>query len=222
MQNPKHTTLGFLFYAPAMDCLAGEPWPFFYWGVLMKNKPQISGLCILLMCVMLPAGTKTSAGNIKAMPMPIANHADAPPVFKHATPEMWQYLRRGLNYLESPEPLSRPEDVSSAYVHPDGKGFGPFGFSPEAYKDVQRVYPYFRQFAWQDVLGSSSLYDLATQAFADWLLGNLQDNIPEGATDRQVFDALHKAWNLGLTGFKNGRSVVSSRIRRAEEFVRSM
>jgi hypothetical protein len=42
--------------------------------------------------------------------------------------------------------------------------------------------------------------------------------IPANASKQQVFDVLHQAWNLGLTGFKNGRKVVSSRTRRAEEF----
>jgi hypothetical protein len=193
----------------------------------MKNIPQITAFCILLPCIVLPAGVKPSAVNIHAMTIrtavapavPMADIANALPVFRYATPHLWQYLRRGLNYLESPSPLSRPEDVSAAYRHPDGKGFGPFGFSPAAYEDVQRVYPYFRQYDWQDILGSPRLYDLAARAFADWLLGNLQENIPQNPTNRQVFEVLHKAWNLGLSGYKKGRIVVSSRNRRAEEFV---
>ena len=193
----------------------------------MKNIPQIAAFCILLPCIVLPASIKPSAVNIHAMTIrtavapavPMADIANAQPAFRYATPQLWQYLRRGLNYLESPSPLSRPEDVSAAYRHPDGKGFGPFGFSPAAYEDVQRVYPYFRQYYWQDILGSPQLYDLATLAFADWLLGNLQENIPQNSTRQQVFDVLHKAWNLGLSGYKKGRIVVSSRNRRAEEFV---
>jgi hypothetical protein len=50
------------------------------------------------------------------------------------------------------------------------------------------------------------------------LLKNLRDYIPENATQEQIFDIIHRAWNLGLTGFKNGRETVASRIRRAEEF----
>jgi hypothetical protein len=202
----------------------------FYWGASMRNTPQIAALCISLMCIMLPADVKTSTVNIQTMTLPaeiafrvpIADQPDVMPRFRYATPQLWQYLRHGLNYLESPQPLSPPEDVSAAYVHPDGKGFGPLGFSPAAYEDVQRVYPYFRQYAWQDVLRSSSLYDLATRAFADWLIANLQENIPQSFTRRQVFDVLHKAWNLGLSGYKNGRRVVYSRVRRAEEFVNSI
>jgi hypothetical protein len=170
---------------------------------------------------MLPADVNTATVNIHAMTMP-ADQPGALPMFRYATPQLWQYLRKGLNYLESPRPLSRPEDVSAAYQHPDGKGFGPLGFSPAAYEDVQRVYPYFRQYEWRDVLGSSSLYDLANRAFADWLIANLQENIPQSSTRQQVFDVLHKAWNLGLSGYKNGRRVVYSRIRRAEEFVNSI
>jgi hypothetical protein len=140
------------------------------------------------------------------------------PLFQYANANLWQYLREGLNYLESPQPLSSPEKVSLKYVHPDLRGFGAYGFSPEAYQDVQRIYPFFKQYSWEDILSSYKLYDLANQAFADWLLKNLLDYIPKEATQEEVFDLLHRAWNLGLRGFKNGREVIASRVRRAEEF----
>ena len=98
------------------------------------------------------------------------------------------------------------------------RGFGTYGLSPEAYEDVQRLYPYFKDYTWQNILYSQQLYELANQAFADLLLKNLQEYIPEDATKEQVFDIIQKAWNLGLTGFKNGRETVASRIKRAEEF----
>ena len=140
-------------------------------------------------------------------------------VFRYATQQKWQYLRQGLNYLESPQPLASPESVPANYMHPDSKGFGAYGFSPGAYADVQRLYPFFRAYSWQDVMKSQKLYDLANQAFADWLLSNLQECMPEHATDAQIFDVLHQAWNLGLTGYRNGRRVVLSRQRRAAEFL---
>jgi len=67
-------------------------------------------------------------------------------------------------------------------------------------------------------MASPKLYDLANQAFADWLLKNLKDYLPEGALKQQVFQVLHQAWNLGLSGFRNGRKVVASRTKRAQEF----
>jgi len=142
------------------------------------------------------------------------------PLFQYATPGLWQYLRLGLNYLESPAPLSPPETILTTYAHPDLRGFGAYGFSPEAYQDVQRLYPFFKPYRWQDIMRSPRLYDLANQAFADSLLKNLQDYIPRQASQEEVFDVLHRVWNLGLTGFKNGKDVVSSRIKRAEEFKR--
>lgn len=138
--------------------------------------------------------------------------------FQYANSQLWEYLRRGLTYLESPKPYSPPEAVPPTYVHPDSRGFGTYGLSPEAYEDVQRLYPAFKNYNWQDILNSTQLYELANQAFADLLLKNLQDYIPENATQEQIFDIIHRAWNLGLTGFKNGRETVASRIRRAEEF----
>jgi hypothetical protein len=114
--------------------------------------------------------------------------------------------------------LQPPEAVPPTYIHPDSKGFGAYGFSPGAYEDVQRLYPFFQQYSWQDIMSSSKLYDLANQAFADRLLKNLKDYIPANASKEEIFDVIHQAWNLGLTGFKNGRKVVASRAKRAGEF----
>jgi len=143
----------------------------------------------------------------------------APPLqFQYAHAQLWGYLRLGLTYLESPKPSSPPEAVPPTYIHPDARGFGTYGLSTEAYEDVQRFYPVFKNYNWQDILFSPQLYELANQAFADLLLKNLQEYIPKNATREQIFDIIHKAWNLGLTGFKNGRETVESRVRRAEEF----
>jgi hypothetical protein len=140
-------------------------------------------------------------------------------VFKYATDPLWAQLRLGLAYLESPKPLDLPEAVSPSYVHPDGKGFGAYGFSPAAYADVQRLYPFFKRYGWGEILRSAKLYDLANQAFADWLLKNIQNESGASMDFTVIFNKLHRAWNLGLSGFKQGRRVVSSRARRAEEFL---
>jgi hypothetical protein len=152
------------------------------------------------------------------LPLPADGLSLSGITFNCASADLWQYLRIGLNYLESPKPLQPPETVPPTYIHPDSKGFGAYGFSPGAYQDVQRLYPFFQEYSWQDIMNSPKLYELANQAFADWLLKNLKDYIPEGASKEQIFDVLHQAWNLGLNGFKNGRKVVNSRARRAEEF----
>lgn len=139
-------------------------------------------------------------------------------LFKYVTPGLWQYLRLGLTYLESPQPLAPPEAVPPTYLHPDLKGYGAYGFSVNAYLDVQRDYPIFRQYSWQDILHSQQLYDLANQAYADWLLSNLQNNLLPGAAEHEIFNVLQQAWNLGLSGFKRGRKVVRSRTKRAQEY----
>jgi hypothetical protein len=141
------------------------------------------------------------------------------PVFTCATDELWGYLRKGLTFLESPKPLLPPEAVSPEFIHPDGRGFGAYGFSPEAYEDVQRRYPFFKQYSWDRILHSPRLYDLANQALCDWMLKCLGSYIPRNADKKEVFIVLHKAWNLGVGGFKKGREVVRSRSRRAEEFL---
>ena len=144
------------------------------------------------------------------------------PQFHYANAQLWGYLRLGLTYLESPKPSDPPEAVPPTYVHPDSRGFGAYGLSPEAYQDVQRLYPTFKNYDWLDILNSAQLYELANQAFADLLLKNLQNYIPAGATQEQIFDIIHQAWNLGLSGFKNGGMTVVSRIKRAEEFKATM
>ena len=163
---------------------------------------------------LLPASVNLSVTVVSSAP----SHSNGP-VFLYATPELWSYLRKGLNYLESPKPLSDPESVAPSYMHPDSKGFGAYGFSPIAYSDVQRLYPFFKKYSWQDITDSASLYDLANQAFADWLLKNLQHEIQPDAAPAQIFHILHQAWNLGLAGYKRGRCVVSSRLKREEEFL---
>lgn len=178
----------------------------------MLKLLQVINLILILVAV-----TSLTAEPLSADYIPLLNH----PVFQYADVRLWEYLRLGLNYLESPKPLYPPEAVSPTYIHPDLRGFGAYGFSPEAYCDVQRLYPFFRNYSWEDILHSQQLYELANQAFADWLLENLQDNIPANATKEQVFDVLHRAWNLGLSGFKNGREVIVSRNKRAAEFIKT-
>ena len=169
-------------------------------------------LFFLMLATMLQIGP-LSAGYLT---IPDSSFFDSQ--FQYAHPQLWAYLRLGLNYLESPKPSSLPETVPPTYVHPDSRGFGAYGLSPEAYQDVQRLYPVFKNYIWQDILHSPQLYELANHAFADLLLKNLQNYIPASATEEQIFDIIHQAWNLGLSGFKNGKITIASRIKRAEEF----
>ncbi len=184
---------------------------FFITGLMMKILRLVIMIIGMLITLLKAA---PSPAEFTSIPHPSLTY----PQFQYANAQLWEYARRGLNYLESPQPLAPPEAVPPTYRHPDARGFGAYGFSPEAYYDVQRLYPFFRIYSWHDVLHSPQLYELANQAFADWLLKNLQNDIPARATKEQIFDALHKAWNLGLSGFKNGKTVVASRMRRTEEF----
>ena len=179
----------------------------------MPKGLRITGITLLLILAITLKAKPLSAEYIRASDPSLAYTQ-----FQYAHAQLWGYLRLGLNYLESPKPSSPPEDVPPTYVHPDSRGFGAYGFSPEAYEDVQRLYPFFKNYYWQDILQSPQLYELANQAFADWLLKNLQSYIPVGATEKQIFDIIQQAWNLGLSGFKNGNLTVASRVARAEEF----
>jgi hypothetical protein len=175
---------------------------------------KLLALALLSFALILPAATAT-----EYVPQPRVIVDATIPFFSCATDDIWNYLRKGLTYLESPTPALPPEAVSPSYIHPDGRGFGAYGFSPEAYEDVQRLYPFFRKYAWVDILRSQRLYDLANRALCDWMLKNLQPYVSGTAGKKEIFLALHKAWNLGLGGFKRGREVVPSRTKRAEEFL---
>jgi len=184
-------------------------------------KIRILGVLIVAcsICAVTPLSANIAITPGAVIKVPSGPQVDNAPLFRYATPEVWKYLRRGLSYLESPKPLLPPEAVPPSYIHPDSKGFGAYGFSPGAYEDVRHFYPYFRQYSWNEIMKSSRLYDLGNQAFADWLIGNLQDYISADASAQEIFDVVHRAWNLGLTGYKKGRVVVSSRIKRAGEFL---
>lgn len=190
---------------------------FFYYALLYLRASQMKKtLAGLLIIAVLPFPAKLSGEAVAAF-----SAASSEPMFEHARPQLWRYLRRGLNFLESPLPLQAPETVLPSYVHPDGRGYGPYGLSPAAYADVQTAYPYFRPFSWGKVLSSPSLYERASQAFCDLLLKHTEEYLPASAERQEVFDLTQKVWNLGLRGFKQGRTVVSSRQRRAVEFMRS-
>ncbi len=183
----------------------------------MANNKLPSKIILLLLAVVFLNYPKPLAAEYIPLIKPEINLF--PIYFGYANSELWSYLRRGLNYLESPMPLLPPESVAPEYLHPDSKGFGSYGFSPEAYQDVQRLYPFFKQYTWQDIMRYPKLYELANQAFADWLLNNLVDYLPKNASRQEIFKILHQAWNLGLSGFKNGRKVIASRTKRAKEFI---
>ncbi|MDD5691312.1 MAG: hypothetical protein PHC37_06440 [Candidatus Omnitrophica bacterium] len=185
----------------------------FYDEALMFQRQRVINIVLLSVLTIILKAEPLSAGYLFA-PEPLLSKLQ----FQYANAQLWGYLRLGLAYLESPKPSSPPEAIPPTYIHPDSRGFGTYGLSPEAYEDVQKLYHSFKDYNWQDILYSPQLYELANQAFADLLLKNLQDYIPKGATQEQIFDIIHRAWNLGLTGFKNGRETVASRIRRAEEF----
>ncbi|MDD5116364.1 MAG: hypothetical protein PHW98_04795 [Candidatus Omnitrophica bacterium] len=169
---------------------------------------------ILLPALALTLNAETLAAEYPGLPEILPSQA----CFQYANANLWGYLRMGLTYLESPQPFAYPEAVPPSYVHPDARGFGAYGLSPEAYEDVQNAYPDFKKYNWQEILKSQQLYELASRAFADLLLKHLREYIPDGAGQEQIFDIIHKAWNLGLTGFKNGGQTVASRMKRAEEF----
>ncbi len=112
-------------------------------------------------------------------------------IFHYMDAQLWEYVRQGLSYLESPLSALPPEAVDPTYLHPDKKGYGAYGFTPAAYADVQRNYAFFKAVTWEEMLASPVLYDLANRAFADLLLTHLQDFIDPHASYAEKFAVLH-------------------------------
>jgi hypothetical protein len=199
----------------------------------MTKIAGIPDLALLLIILMPISAFGQSAGEplaLNSLPNHFLKYSQVQPItanyqrqagilFDYADYELWQYLRKGLNYLESPKPDRPPETVPPAYPHPDGKGYGPYGLTYRAYLDVQQFYGFFKRYSWQETLNSPRLYELASQAFADRLLKNLQGYIRPESGYPEIFNLLQQSWNLGLRGFKEGRQVVSSRAKRTAEFI---
>lgn len=133
------------------------------------------------------------------------------PKYRYFTPERWSQLRPLIEYLETSS-----QGVPLTYKHPGGKGagYGPLGLTRVAYKDVQRLYPEFRNYVFEDILASPELYDLASRAYADALFWNYLKS-PEGNLS-DIFNLLQRYWFTGPSGGK----IPASRQRKAEEWLR--
>jgi len=128
--------------------------------------------------------------------------------------ELWQYLRAGLNYLETSGKNYPPD-----FAHPGGQAYGSLGLTRIAVMDVIQNYPALAKFTPDKVFTETAAYEEAARNYADLLLrhylGMDYCNLPE----EQVFTVLQRAWFLGPNLYKNGGQVLISRERRAQEYL---
>ena len=128
--------------------------------------------------------------------------------------DLWQYLRRGINYLEA-----SGKEVPLDYKHPGGKAYGPLALTPIAIKDVGLHYPSLSRYTLDNVLSDASLYEKFAYLYAKLLLNHYIKADHPHMPKREVFDILQKAWFLGPTLYKKGHFVIASRKTRAKEFM---
>ena len=130
--------------------------------------------------------------------------------------DLWDYLRKGLNYLEA-----SGKDLPSYFKHPGGVAYGPLALTSIAFEDVKLHCPSLAAYTFKEALASRELYEKFAFYYADLLLYHYIKADYQHMSKEEVFNILQKAWFLGPTLYKKGRSVIASRQKRAKEFVGS-
>jgi hypothetical protein len=139
----------------------------------------------------------------------IDNQTDIP-----MTKELWQYLRKGLNYLET-----SGRQLPPSFVHPGGKAFGALGLSQAAVQDVIKNSPALSGFSPQEVFRQQAVYEEVAKNYADLLLRHYLGMDYRNMPAAEVFMVLEKAWFLGPGLYKKGNPVLLSREERAREYI---
>ena len=131
--------------------------------------------------------------------------------------KFWQYLRKGLNYLET-----SGKNYPPSFLHPGDKAYGALGLSRIAVMDVVKNYPLLSKFTPEEVFAQQEVYEVFAKNYADLLLrhylGMDYNNMPQG----QVFTVLQRVWFLGPGLYKKGSQLLFSREERAREYILSI
>ncbi len=127
---------------------------------------------------------------------------------------LWEYLRRGLNYLETSGRNCPPN-----FVHPGGKAYGPLGLTPIAVLDVIQNYPSLSRYRPEDVFTEPAIYENFAKSYVDLLLRHYLGIKYWTMSFEEVFEILQKVWFLGPGLYKEGCAVLASREERAKEYI---
>lgn len=127
---------------------------------------------------------------------------------------LWQYLRKGLNFVET-----SGEEVAPDFVHPGGVAYGAVALTRIAIQDVIQHSAEFAAYTVDDILDDSSLYEQCALYYADLLLRHYLKVQGIGMTKEEIFDILQKAWFLGPNLYKKGRAVPGSREKNARSYM---
>jgi hypothetical protein len=129
--------------------------------------------------------------------------------------QLWQYLRAGLNYLES-----SGQNYPPNFVHPGGVAYGSLGLSRIAVLDVIQRNDSLSKFSPEDVFSDAALYENFAKSYADILLRHYLNINYLTMPKEKAFQILQKAWFLGPGLYKQGHEVIPSREKRTQEYIR--
>jgi len=170
-------------------------------GLRVKEKTLIFTTKLLILCMVSLIFVSNNGGKNTQALMPMSR-------------ELWQYLRTGLNYLET-----SGKNYPPSFMHPGGKAYGALGLSQVAVMDVIKNSPSLSKFIPEDVFTKKELYEAFAKNYADLLLrhylGMDYSNMPQ----EQVFTVLQRAWFLGPGLYKKGSQPLLSREERAREYI---
>ena len=181
-------------------------------GLRVKERGLILTTKLLILCVVSLITVRDNGGFL--MTLSKAQYAQT---VMPMSSELWQYLRTGLNYLETSGKKYPP-----GFIHPGGKAYGALGLSQVAVMDVIKNSPSLSKFTAEDVFTKDKLYEEFAKSYADLLLrhylGMDYSNMPQ----EQVFTVLQRAWFLGPGLYKKGSQPLLSREEKAREYILSI
>ena len=93
-------------------------------GLRVKEKTLIFTTKLLILCTVSLIFVSNNGGKDTQALMPMSR-------------ELWQYLRTGLNYLET-----SGKNYPPSFMHPGGKAYGALGLSQVAVMDVIKNSPF--------------------------------------------------------------------------------
>ena len=178
-------------------------------GLRVKEKTLIFTTKLLILCMVSLITVRDNGGFL----MTLSKVQYAKTVIPMSR-ELWQYLRTGLNYLET-----SGKNYPPSFMHPGGKAYGALGLSQVAVMDVIKNSPSLSKFIPEDVFTKIELYEEFAKSYADLLLrhylGMDYSNMPQ----EQVFTVLQRAWFQGPGLYKKGSQPLLSREERAREYI---
>jgi len=178
-------------------------------GLRVKEKTLIFTTKLLILCMVSLISVRDNGGFVMA-----PSKAQYSQTLIPMSRELWQYLRTGLNYLET-----SGKNYPPSFIHPGNKAYGALGLSQVAVMDVIKNSPFLSKFIPEDVFTRRELYEEFAKNYADLLLrhylGMDYSNMPQ----EQVFTVLQRVWFLGPGLYKKGSQPLLSREERAREYI---